>query len=151
MFAGFNLAGDLDSKFSMDQNWYLKYLEELFTTASYREFRSIRMKIAWIIKSRPYCLYSINQLAQVTEKVFTDKPKELIKFLNNAVLYAIRNPCELKFPKLDIESLTCLDILMHPSPTMLTCSPSSATLSHCAMANIMKFLSRLSLTRPAGS
>ncbi len=100
-FAGFQINVFEDGGFTVDQNHYLRHLEELPTCASLSDFRSMRMKLAWISNSRPDFLFEISQLAQVTESMFLEKPKEQLKHLNRVVRYAVSHPLEIRFPHLD--------------------------------------------------
>lgn len=66
------------------------------------------MKLAWLSHTRMDCLYDINQMAQVTEKIFEDNRKEIIYQYNKKVeTIKDENVC-LSIPKLDIESLLIL-------------------------------------------
>lgn len=56
--------------------FYLKKLEMLEKSASFREFRSMRMKLPWLFNTRPEYLFDISQLAQATKERFNkDKGK----------------------------------------------------------------------------
>lgn len=103
-FTGFILdkrAADL----LIDQKSYLRKLEKLDEGATFGQFRSMRMRLAWLANSRPDCLFEINQLAQITEHMFKDRPNEMVRRLNKAIRYATENQVRLKIPKLDVESL----------------------------------------------
>ena len=89
----------------IDQNEYLRRLECLPLDASYSQFRSMRMRIAWLANSRPDCMVEISQLSHVTEEMFHAGKTELIRRLNKAVRYAVDNRIKLKISKLDMSSL----------------------------------------------
>ncbi len=51
-FPGLQLSDNKFSGYELDQNHYLRTLEELSSSASFSEFRSMRMKLAWMSESR---------------------------------------------------------------------------------------------------
>ena len=104
-FTGFQLDRDPAGTLIIKQTRYLRRLEALPTDASLRQFRSMRMRLAWLSNTRPDCLFSIAQLAQVTEDMFNKNPGALIKQMNKATTYAVKNPCGIKVNKLDLDSL----------------------------------------------
>ena len=87
-----------------DQN-DLQEQEQLPLEASYSQFRSMRMKPAWIANTCPHSLFEISQLAQVTEEIFLQKSKRTLKRSNKAVAFAIDNSIPLRIEKLNQESL----------------------------------------------
>ncbi len=89
----------------MHQKDYLRQLEHLAITASFSEFRSMRMKLAWLGNTREDLAVDISQLAQVTEAHFNDAKRATIKRLNRVVVHAILHPLSLKFPSLDPQSV----------------------------------------------
>ena len=104
-FTGFVIDRDTDGNFYIDQIDYLRKIECIPYDASFGHFRSMRMRLAWLSNSRPDCLFEISQLTQVTEKMFEEKPKDMIVRLNKAVKYATGNRVRLKVPKLDKKSV----------------------------------------------
>lgn len=50
----------------MDQTFYVKQLQESDKDSTFNDFRSMRMKIAWLSNSRPELLFEISQPALVT-------------------------------------------------------------------------------------
>ena len=104
-FTGFSLGFEKGRTIVQDQHEYLKKLEKLPLTASFSQFRSMRMKLAWLANTRPDCLFEISQLAQVTEDMFNQKPKQILQRLNKAVAFAVDNRVSLRIPKLDKSTL----------------------------------------------
>lgn len=66
------------------------------------------MEFAWLANSRPDCLFSISQLAQVTDEMFQQNLPLHIRYLNTAFKFAIDNPVSLAILRLDLESLRVL-------------------------------------------
>ena len=66
------------------------------------------MRLAWITHTRLDCLYDINQIAQIPEKIFNEERKEVIGIYNKSAIMATEFKPTLRFPKLDIESLKIL-------------------------------------------
>ena len=104
-FTGFSLSHNRDGEVIQDQHEYLKKLETLSLGASFGQFRSMRMKLAWLSNTRPDCLFEISQLAQVTEEMFSSSPRETARRLNKAVKFAVDNRLSLRIPKLDKKTL----------------------------------------------
>ena len=111
-FTGFSLARNKDGDIIQDQHEYLKKFERLPLTASFpqfrsmrMQFRSMRMRLAWLANTRPDCLFEIAQLAQVTEEMFSQHPKQVLQRLNKAVAFAIDNRISLRIPKLNKDTL----------------------------------------------
>ena len=65
----------------------------------------MRMKLAWLSNSRPDLLFEISQLAQITLERFKDCARAHWKRLNTSIRYAHVNVSNLKFPKLDRDSI----------------------------------------------
>ena len=53
IFAGFNIVKCTDVPYAIDKPFYLKKLEELDSSISFNEFRSMRMRLAWLANTRP--------------------------------------------------------------------------------------------------
>ncbi len=104
-FAGFKISGDKGNGFTVDENQYLKNLEHFQPTATFPDFLSMRMKLAWLGNSRADCDVEISQLAQVTDPIFQQSHREILKRINRVMRYAADNLVSLKFPKLDLETL----------------------------------------------
>ena len=104
-FAGFEIARESDGSFTIDQTFYLKRLEQLDLSSTFENFRSLRMKVAWLANTRPDLQFEISQLAQVTQERFAKESKEFLKRLNSATRYAYDNVAHLKFQMLDQSSL----------------------------------------------
>ncbi len=84
-FAGFKISGDKVNGFNVDQNQYLTNLEHLPITATFPDFRSMRMKLGWLRNSRADCAVQISQLAQVTDVIFKDRNREILKRINRVM------------------------------------------------------------------
>lgn len=61
-YMGFALATDQDMDVLIDQNHYNIHLECLPLEASLQNSRSMRMKLAWLSRSEPDCLFKIAQM-----------------------------------------------------------------------------------------
>ena len=104
-FAGFNIAKRTDVPYAIDQLFYLKKLEELDQSSSFNDFRSMRMRLAWLANTRPDLQFEISQLAQITGQRFSDNAPAHVQRLNAAIRYAINNIACIKFPQLDQSSV----------------------------------------------
>ena len=105
-FAGFNMHHSPDEPLSIHQAFHLKKLEEMVRQSSeFSDFRSMRMKIAWMSNTRPDLQLEISQLAQITQQHFDDNANVCIKKLNDAVRNASKNIASRLFPKLDKQTV----------------------------------------------
>ena len=59
-FTGFDLKTGTDGTITIDQNAYLKKLEELPLDSSFSSFRSMRMRLAWLSHTRPDCQFEFS-------------------------------------------------------------------------------------------
>ena len=100
-FSGFNISKISEGELAIDQAFYLKNLEQLQLETTYPDFRSMRMKVAWMANTRPDMQFKISQLVQVTQERFDKDAKAHLKRLNFIVRYAHDNVAHLKFPKLE--------------------------------------------------
>ncbi len=96
-FAGFKISGDKLNGFNVDKNQYLKNLEHLPATAT--------LKLGWLGNSRADCAVEISRLAHVTDVIFKERHREIIKRINRVMTYAVDSHVSLKFPKLDLQTL----------------------------------------------
>lgn len=67
----------------------------------HKKFRSIRMKLACSSHVRPDCLFEIDQMAHVAEKMFNRQPAAYIRRLRKPTKYATDKRTPLKIKKLD--------------------------------------------------
>jgi len=104
-FTGFYIAKAEDGALLQHQKSYLKNLETLPMDADFPAFRSMRMKLAWLVHTRADCLFEISQLAQVTVERFNKDRKSSITRLNKATRFAVDNPLAIRIPKLDMETI----------------------------------------------
>ncbi len=91
--------------FSMDQNQYLRNLESLPAATTFPEFRSMRMKLGRLGNSRADCAIEISQLLQVTDAIFEEHHRDIVKRINRMKKFAVENPVSLKFPKLNLDTI----------------------------------------------
>ena len=103
-FSGFSLARGKDRSLEQNQHFYLQKLERLHLEASFSEFRSMRMRLAWLANTRPDCQFEISQLAQVTEDRYLAEQPTLVRRLNRATRYAVDNRVSLKISTLEQKS-----------------------------------------------
>ena len=108
--AGLSLSRDKNGTIIQDQHGYLPKLKHIPLDSSFKLFRSMRMKLAWLSQTRPHCVGEIPQLAKVTEDRFEKFKLEEIRHLNRAIQYAIYNRVSLKIPKLYLESLRIVGV-----------------------------------------
>jgi Reverse transcriptase (RNA-dependent DNA polymerase) len=102
--AGIEFFCDADGV-KVNQAQYLHSLKVLPTDASYEDFRSARMKLAWLVHSRPDVSYCAATAAQVTPDLF-QASTNAIRRLNSSIKRLHESPNEaLRFPILDISSL----------------------------------------------
>ena len=104
-FARFNILKRVDVPYAIDQVFYMKILDELDSSSSFFDFRSMRMKLAWLANTPPDLQFEIFQSAQVTEKRFADSERSNIQRLNAAMRYAHNNVAYLKHPELELSNL----------------------------------------------
>lgn len=105
-FTGFRLSRDNDGLLSLDQATYVRQkMSDLSADATFSDFASIRMKLAWLSHSRPDVMFEVSQLTQVTADMFKEKRQDLIKRANKTVTYVRENEVSIKFPQLDMNSL----------------------------------------------
>lgn len=104
-FSGFHLSRDESGTLQQNQHFYLRKLEQLPLDAKFQDFRSMRMKLAWLANTRPDCQFEISQLAQVTEERFSIERSSIIRRLNKATKFAVDNQVSLRVPQLDVDSL----------------------------------------------
>ena len=83
----------------------MKRIEQLDYSSPFSDFRSLRMRLAWLANTRPDLKFDISQLAQVTAKRFEEDAKAHLKRLNASIRYEHDNVAHLKFPMLDRSSL----------------------------------------------
>lgn len=114
-FTGFALQYNTNGQIVKDQHEYLHKLEHLTNAADFLNFRSTRMRLAWLASTRSDCLFEVSKLAQVTEEIFEISKRQCVRKLNQAVDFALENRVRLFF--LDSVSRSCelLVVLVHLS------------------------------------
>ena len=104
-FAGFNIAKRTDVPYAIDQLFYLKKLEELDSSSSFNDFRSMRMRLAWLANTRPDLQFEISQIAQITGQRFSENASAHLQRFNAAIRYATNNVACIQLPQLDSSSV----------------------------------------------
>ena len=101
-FAGVSIEKD-DSSFHLHMKEFLDSLSQLSKTASFKDFRSLRAKLAWLVHVRPDICCAVALASQVTEDTFCEKSVSVI----NKVLTHLKSSKDLtlKYPPLDKNSL----------------------------------------------
>lgn len=101
-FAGVYIE-TLEKGFKLHQKSYAKRIEKLPMDCSFKDFRSRRAKIAWLIHTKPNIACDLSMLAKVTQESFnTNNVKKLNKFIDEIK----ENPTRgLVMKKLDKNSL----------------------------------------------
>jgi hypothetical protein len=101
--AGIQFYCDKDGM-RVNQSQYLRSLKLLPADADFDEFRSTRMKLAWLVHSRPDVSYGAAIAAQVTPEQFS-KSTCIIKRLNAIIKRLYLSPEEsMRFPTLNAAS-----------------------------------------------
>jgi hypothetical protein len=110
-----NIYGDIriaDIEFQRDkygirvnQSQYLRSLRPLPTDASYKDFRSARMKLMWLVHSKPDVAYCAASAAQITAEQWPFATGAIRRF--NATIQRLLNAPEesMRFPMLDQDTL----------------------------------------------
>ena len=104
-FSGFNVSVTDNESLSIDQNLYRKQLEYFYNSSTFSEFRSMRMKLAWLANTRPDLQFAISQLAQVTQARFDTNAMGYVKNLNSTVRYGHDNAVSIRFPRPECSSI----------------------------------------------
>ena len=90
-----------DTEYRIYQTSYIRKTEKLISTATYKEYRSLRAKLAWITYTRPDISFSIAQAAQVTESQYSTDPKLQVRYIIRTIRRLKKEPClPLRYPKL---------------------------------------------------
>ena len=74
-----------NSEYMNHQTSYIRMIEKLLNTATYKSYRSLRAKLGWITYTRPDISFSIAQAGQVTESHFATDPKLQIRYINRTI------------------------------------------------------------------
>lgn len=104
-FTGFKIGQDEDGIFTLEQNDYLEKITILPHDASFHEFFSMRMNLAWLAHSRPDCLFEVSQLNQVTKNIYEEDRRGIIRRANKLIKYTKENKVTLSFKSLDKSKL----------------------------------------------
>lgn len=105
-FAGMQIDTKV-GEFHVHQKRYIDKLTPLSTGATtFAQYRSFRVKLAWITNTRPDITCAVAKAVQVTEKQFSAAPGACVKALN-AIHKHLRTVPDLplRFPKLDRKTL----------------------------------------------
>jgi len=103
--AGIEFHCDNDG-ISVNQSQYLRTLNPLPSDATYEDFRSARMKLMWMVHTRPDVAYCAATAAQITLEQWRTTSGAAIKRLNSTIKRLRNSPDEsMRFPKLDKDTL----------------------------------------------
>jgi Reverse transcriptase (RNA-dependent DNA polymerase) len=102
--AGIEFQRDNDG-IRVNQSQYMLSLRPLPKDASFEDFRSARMKLMWLVHSRPDVAYCAASAAQITAEQWPSATGAIRRF--NATIKRLRNSPEesMRFPMLDQETL----------------------------------------------
>ena len=104
-FAGIEID-TVDDGFHVHQTRYTKKLTKFPKDASFKDYRKLRAKLAWLTHTRPDICCAVALSAQLTEPKFNEDTRLHIKSLNAIVTHLHSNePVLLKFPKLDMNTI----------------------------------------------
>ena len=101
-FVGFQISRNKHNLLSIRQTFCMRRLEELDPSLPFTDFRSMRMRLAWLANTRPDISFEISRLAQITLDRFNEGARAHWKRLNSAIRYAHDNMVNLKFPKIEL-------------------------------------------------
>ena len=73
--------------------------------APFKEFSSMRMRLAWISNTIPDLQYAIFQLAQVTQMRHDEQPNKSVQRVNKAERYTHEKSGKITFPILEAQGL----------------------------------------------
>lgn len=79
----------IENGFKLHQEKYARAIKLLPTDCSFRDFRSCRQKLQWLVHTRPDIACAVNKATQVTEKTFRDIH---VKTINKTIKYVHENP-----------------------------------------------------------
>ena len=106
-FTGFRLNPDgYSQQLQLDQDAYVKNLRTLNSCATFSEFTTVRIKLAWLYHSRTDVLQEMARLAQAIFDRFRDENIAIAIRTNRTVTYAHNQRISIKFPILDVQNLT---------------------------------------------
>jgi Reverse transcriptase (RNA-dependent DNA polymerase) len=108
--AGIEFQSDNDG-IRVNQSQYLLSLRPLPTDASFEDFRSARMKLMWLVHSRPDVAYSAASAAKITAEQWPSATGAIRRF--NATIKRLRNSPEesMRFPHVGSRNTSDLRIL----------------------------------------
>ncbi|CDF36780.1 unnamed protein product [Chondrus crispus] len=101
-FYGMQIESTPGSSVRIHQPDHIQRIEMLPEDATFEHFRSARAALAWITHTRPDIACYVNKAAQVTEKAFESRH---IEAFNRCIKYLKREPLQLSFDPLNIETL----------------------------------------------
>jgi hypothetical protein len=105
-FAGVEINRGTDG-FQLHQQRYISTLDTLSDSSTFQRYRSLRAKLSWAAHTRPNVSCATAQAGQVTDSMYAKEPLTYIKELNVVVKHLRKTASfTLKYPKLDINSLT---------------------------------------------
>jgi len=92
-----------ENGYKVHQRQYVERLTEISKNADFAELRRARAQLSWLVHSRPDICVVANKLAQVTEKLFSEKH---VKLYNSSVKYLkATNKTAMVMRQLDKDSL----------------------------------------------
>lgn len=86
VFAGRNIARKKKRIF-LEQNNYTEKVEKLNENASFEDFRTTRLRLAWINLTRPKILVDVNIVSEVTKDIFQQDLKFKTKIIKHLKKY----------------------------------------------------------------
>ena len=84
---------------------YVKKLTQLQEEATFKEFCSMRVYLAWISNTKPDILQEITQRAQTTQLRSEDMHKKFVRRINKGVQYAQDKSGRVPFPRFSVKGL----------------------------------------------
>jgi hypothetical protein len=105
-FAGMEIASEGEQGFAIHQKAYIPSLATIHPGSTFKQYRSLRAKLAWLTNSRPDIFCAINQAAQVTEYMFNADTSGRIMNIKSVVHHVQKSPdFSLRYPNLDLKTL----------------------------------------------
>lgn len=126
-FTGFSLRCNKDNEVVQDQHDYIKKFEKLPIDASYSNFRSMIMRLAWHSNTIPDFSFKISQLAQVPEDMFNAYSKQYTRRLNRGITFTLKSQITIRIPKMRNDLLR---IVCHSGPSVANNHDLTSQLGH---------------------
>ena len=89
---------DSDNRFYIDQDFYMRKIEEILSNAEFSKFVSMGMKLAWLANTRPEIVFEFSQIAQIARDTYETDITQQGKRLNKAFKYEHDHKASIRIP-----------------------------------------------------